>query len=524
MLNDVEAALSALARRGQFVREAGQLAWPDGTIGSRFGFLHVLYRDVLYQRVPVGRRADLHRRVGLREEAAYADRAPEIAAELAMHFERSGELTRAGTYLQHAAENARQRSAYAEAQTHFERAVALLGHEPPSAERSGRELTLQIGRGAVIMAARGWSAPEAENAYSRARQLSHELGDTPHLFPALWGLWLYYWGRGPLSTAHELVRELLELARRDGGDAPVLQAHHAAWATAHGQGDLAAVNVHAAHGIDLYKTDRHAGLAATYGSHDAGICCRNFLSWALALQGRIAEAVRANAEAVALGRRLEHPFSLALAHFFAAATAQTHRNRQAVREHAAAALGIARQQDFRLVLAWALMLEGWAAVEEGLIREGIEHIDNALAEERATGANQFLPYFLGLKGEAHLKHGQTAAGLTAIDDALALVRATDERFWEAELYRLRGELLIAASAPRTSQDAEEALLHALTIARGQRAHLLTLRAAVSLAKVWQRAGRIAEARELVGEASRAISEGGPLPDLLDATAFLSACS
>jgi predicted ATPase len=157
-LEDVESTLTTLARQGQFVREAGPFDWPDGTRGARFDFVHVLYRDVLYQRVPPARLAHLHRQVGIRTEMAYGARAPEIAAELAMHFERSGELSRVETYLQRAAEHARGRGAYREAQTHFDRALALLACEPPGPERSRRELKLQIGRGAVIMAARGWSA------------------------------------------------------------------------------------------------------------------------------------------------------------------------------------------------------------------------------------------------------------------------------------------------------------------------------------------------------------------------------
>jgi adenylate cyclase len=158
------------------------------------------------------RRAVVHREVAEREEASRGVRACEIAAELAMHFERSGDIPRAGMYLQQAAENARSRSAFSEARTHFQRALALLEIEPAGRERTEREIKLWIGLGASAMAVRGWGTQEAERAYSRARKLCNELGESPVLFPALWGLWLFYWGRGPLSAAHELAQDLLGLA------------------------------------------------------------------------------------------------------------------------------------------------------------------------------------------------------------------------------------------------------------------------------------------------------------------------
>jgi predicted ATPase len=350
--------------------------------------------------------------------------------------------------------------------------------------------------------------------------LSSELGDTPRLFPALWGLWLFYWGRGPLSTASELVHDLLELAHRDGGDVTLLQAHHAAWATSLGRGDLEAVCAHATAGLTVYQVDRHAALAATYGSHDAAACAHNFASWALALRGRVHEAARASTEAIALAERLGHPFSIALTHFFAAATAQTLRDGQAARACAAVALRIAREQDFRLVAAWALTLEGWTAIENGDITGGLDQIDNAIAEVKTTGATQFLPYFLGLKASAHLRSGEGLRGLHVIDEALAMVRNTGECFWESELYRVKGELLLVSNGADADHQAERAFLHGLEIARRQRADLIALRTAVSLSRLWCRLGRPAEAGELLAASMTTVADT-TAPDVADASALLA---
>lgn len=516
--NEVEAALAALARQQRFVREAGVFEYPDGTAAARFEFLHVLYRDVLYERVPAGRRAELHRLAGTRAEAVYGERAPEIAAELAMHFERSRDLRRAGIYLQHAAENARRRSAYPEARMHYERALALLESEPPGRERNERETALRIGLGSAIMPTRGWGAPEVEEAFARARALCQGLGDTARLFPALWGLWLFYWGRGPLRAAHELAGDLMGLAGRREDPALLLQAHHACWATAFLQGDLEAVRRHASEGMRLYRADRDAAMAATYGSHDAGVCSRLFLGRALALLGSLDEAARIGGEAIELARDLGEPFSLALAHVFAAAAHQAGRDAKGARKHAQAAAAIAREQDFRLMLAWAAPVEGWAAVEQGQTREGLDRIAGGLAEARATGSNTFLPYFLGLRADALLKSGQAAAGLKAIDEAFGIGRRSGERFWEPELHRLRGELELAVHASATLQ-AERSFLQAIEAARSQGAKLLALRAAVSLGRLWQGGHRGAEARRLVEEA-RAGIEGANLPDMVTARALL----
>jgi predicted ATPase len=496
-LEHVETTLTALARDHRLLRETAALEWPDGTIAAGFEFLHALYRDVLYQRLPAGRRAELHREVGAREETAYGDRAPEIATELAMHFEQSRDLRRATIYLEHAAQNARRRGAYKEARIHFERALALLERQPAGRERTEHEVALRIGVGGVNMATLGWAAPEVENAYARARALCGELGETPRLFPALWGLWLFYWGRGPLNTAHELSENLVALARRSGNDALLLQAHHASWATAFSRGDFEAALGHGWAGLRLYETHRHAVMVETYGNHDASVCGRFFTARALALVGRTREAARMSHEAIGFARELGHPFTLALAYVSAAAVDQALRDAESTREHAAAAIALAREQDFRLQLAWASAFAGWASVEQGRGEEGLAQIRQGIAETRATGTEQFLPHLHGLLAEAHLRTGRVDMGLAAIEEALAILQRTGERFYEAELHRLHGELLTAAGTAESLREAERAFAQALAVGRRQGARVLVLRAAISFGRLCARLGRGKQARELV---------------------------
>lgn len=486
---EVESTFARLELQHRFVRRRG----------AQFEFDHVLYRDVLYDRVPSARRAVLHRDVAETEEAAYGERACEIAAELAMHFEKSGDTRRAAMYLEQAADNAQSRNAYSETRMHSERALALIAMEPASRERTDREIRLWIGLGAAAMAARGWGSPDAERAYSRAQLLCQQHGDSPALFPALWGLWLFYWGRGLLAAAHESAQHLLRVAHSRGDDGLLLQAHHAAWATAFGRGELHAACSHAREGIRLYDRRRDAAMAATYGSHDVGVCARLFLGRASVLMGRTEEAICVTDDAISLARDLEHPFSLALSHVFASAAAQTCREPDRVSRHAAAAAAISRDQDFRLVLAWSSAFGGWAAVMEGNHQEGLSRIGNAMTDARSTATDWCMSHLAGLAADAYLISGQAAEGLNNVEEGLAIAARTGERYWRPELLRLRGELKIAQHPNCAGIEAEQGFREALEEARLQGAMLLALRSAVSLGRCLQRSGQAAEARDVILE-------------------------
>ncbi|MGH8187496.1 MAG: ATP-binding protein, partial [Steroidobacteraceae bacterium] len=235
----VEASLGALARRGAFVREAGIAEWPDATVSSAFEFLHALYREVLSDRLSPNRRAELHRSIGTRLEAAFAERAPEIAAELAIHFEQARDLQRAVVYLQHAAETGNRRSAHAGAQEHFQKALTLLQRLPESAERDEREIALLIGLGSVLMQLQGWGAPEVEQAYARARELAGKHGALAQLFSANWNLWVAQVARGRVDQAQDLALTLFDLGCRSTESSMLLQGHHACWTTSFVAGNLA---------------------------------------------------------------------------------------------------------------------------------------------------------------------------------------------------------------------------------------------------------------------------------------------
>ena len=518
---DVESCCTGLAWREQFLRRSGTEEWPDGTIAARYAFLHALYREVLYERVPPGRRAALHTRVGLRVEAGYGERSREIAAELAMHFERGRDTERAVRYLHEAGQNAIRRNAPREAIAHIERAISLLQTFPVQPGRVQQELALQIALGSQLGTISGWSALEVERAYARAHALGLEAGDAPQLFPALWGLWLYYWGRGELTRARALGEHLLRLAERAGDHTLVLQAHHALWVTLFSCGEFREALDHSSRGVAQYEAEVHSLLAPLYGNHDAGACALYFGAWTLGLLGLPDRAVEMGRAAIALAQQLTHPFSQALSLFFAAAVHQCRGEPPAVRERAEAAIVLAQAHGFGLTLAWATTLLGWAISREGQPEDGIAMIRRGTAAARDTGSEAFRPYFLALLADACATAGSPVDGLAAVAEALDTAVKTGERFYEAELYRLKGELL----RRREHNDAgspEECLVKALEVARRQGARSLELRAAVSVSRLWREHGREADARRTLIDACSGFTEGLDTVDLREAQALLNA--
>ena len=517
---DVEGPLASMARQMRFIADSGIETWPDGTVAPRFRILHSLYREVLQNRLSATRRATLNVRIGLRLEAAYGDRASEVAARLAVHFEEGRDVRRAIVYLQQAAQTAVRRSALEEARRSFDRALTLLETLPVSNERHEREIALRIGLGGVLMAARGWGAVEVEAMYLRARELCRQLGDTPQLFPALWGLWLFYWGRGSLGIARSVAENLLTLARKEGDPSLLLQAYHAMWATCFSMGEFQASHDHAAAGVALYAQEDHFALVASYGNHDAAVCARMFDARALALLGRTDAAVHTVDDGVALARRLAHPFTLALALVLGAAVHQFRRDAAAVARYAAEATRLCREQSFLLLLAWGMTFQGWAEVENGSQRDGTAMIAEGIDRARRTGSDQFLPHLLGLAADAQLRIGSTEDSRCLIEEALSVAARTGERFYEAELHRLLGEVELARR-PKHMKEGAAAFHRAMEIARSQDAGLLILRAAVGLGRLRQHQGRFREVRPLLEDAVTHIAADAALLDVREAAQLLS---
>jgi predicted ATPase len=411
----VEARCDELARRRQFIQDCGLQVLPNGEALSQYGFIHALYRKVLYDRVSASRRVQLHRRIGEQAEALYAGGARAIAAELTMHFEQGADHKRAAKYLQQASDNALRRFAYQEAIALSRRGLELLSKLPDTPERDEQELCLQLTLGVPLISTEGYAAPEVGSVYVRARQLCRKLGETPDVSEALWGLWTYYTLRAELGTARELAEELLSLTERISYFGLAMRGHWAVEITFAHLGEFALALEHYEKALTLFDPRQHIDDGYIYALNP-GVAMPCFASWSL----------------------------------------------------------------------WFL--------------------------------------------------GQPEAELRALEEALHVAERGGEKYYEAELYRLKGELLLmrargrGASHETSSEkalaenssitEAEGCFSQAIKIARRQKAKSWELRAGLSLARLYQKRGRQEEARAILTQSYESFTEGFDTADLLEAEALL----
>jgi predicted ATPase len=381
-------------------------------------------------------------------------------------------------------------------------------------------LTLYSALGAALQITKGLAAPDVEYAYTQAYALCQQVGETPELVPVLLGLWRYYIARPQLHTARELGDTLLRLAQH--ADDPVLAviAHYTLGATWLRLGALPAARQHLEEAIARYTPDQRRALVVRMGL-DPGVACCAYAAWNLWLLGYPVQALARVHEALALAHALSHPFSLAWAQCMAAWVSQFRRDVPAVHAQAEAAVALSTAQGFPLYAALGTIFRGWALAVQGQGEEGLAQVRQGIAAWRATGAALQVPYFCTLLAEVCDHLGHPADGLQALAEAHTLVEQHEERWWEAEVCRLGGVLLLRQ--PGTPQaEAETWLQRALDVARRQEAKALELRVAMSLARLWQQQGKCTDARELLAPVYNWFTEGFDTADLQEARALLDA--
>jgi predicted ATPase len=481
--------------------------------------MHALYQEVAYRRLPAARRVQLHRRIGEREEVGYGPQVRERAAVLAMHFVRGQDSQRAVQYLQLAGQQALQRLAYAEAIRHVTAAVALLKMLPDTMERAQRELDLQLTLARAIGDTQGLGTPAVGKAYVRARVLCQQVGEPPQLFAVLGGLGQFYIQQGKYQTAHELAEQLLSLAQRQRDSAHLVNGYRRLGQSFFYLGVLSAARAHLEQAIALDFPQRHP-IVDRSGGRDYDVSARNILAEVLWSLGYPEQAKECSHEALIRARERANPNTLANTLAWAAGLHQHRREGPLAQERAEACITLATGYGSVAYAAQGTIMRGWALAAQGHGQEGIAQLRQGLAARWAAESVVGRPYHLSLLAEAYEHIGQTAEGLSAIAEALALVHTTGECVWEAELYRLQGELLRLGKEEQERGRVEECFHQALDVARRQQAKALELRAAMSLARLWQRQGKQAEARDLLAPIYGWFTEGFDTADLQEAQALL----
>ncbi len=537
----VEARCDALARRRQFIEDCGVQELPSGDAVARYGFIHALYQNVLYDMVPPSRRVQLHRRIGEEMEQLYGERAGETAAELAMHFERGGSTEQAVKYLQQAARNDIRRFAYRGAVALARRGLELLSKLPDTPERERQELSLQLTLGVPLIATQGYAAPDVGAVYLRARELNQQLGDTSDVTEILWGLWTFHALRADLETARGIAEELLRRGERLPYPELAMRGHWALEITFMHMGEFALAIEHYEKALLLYDPRRHVNDGFLFALNP-GVAMPCFVAWALWLRGQPDQALVRIQQALTLARELSEPLGLAHALLFAAVLHQFRREERLALENADAVIAVSSEHGLVLYRAMATVVRGWALFQQGRPEEAIEQIRQGLAALQATGTELVRPKWLGLLGEALSKSGQTEEGLLLLEEGLGLAQRSGERYFEAELYRIKGEMLLAHSAGRgasqagagrqAAADAESLLVaqaegcfnQAIKIARQQHAKSWELRSAMSLARLHRGPEKRAEALGLLAGIYGGFTEGFATADLREAKTLLDGLS
>jgi DNA-binding winged helix-turn-helix (wHTH) protein/tetratricopeptide (TPR) repeat protein len=475
----VETICHRLCHAQQWLEDLGSRDWPDGTLAARYRFRHTLFQRVLYDRLPPSRRAALHERIGARLEAAYAGRTTEISGELAAHFQTGRDGRRALAYLEQAALRAYDRRAYQDVIACLEPALRLLDAQPDTTERARDELRLRRLYGTVLSHTAGYTADILRENLTRTQDLGRQLEDVPAQFDALSELCLLHANIGDLLRAEEIGIELGAVAERRLDRSAALQARFLRGAAALWRGELASAESLLAGALSLPVSLDEA--ERPYGVNPL-VAARSFEGLRRWVTGDPDGARAMHQEALSLAERHGRPFTLAQALTFHAIVRVLDEHWEEAGRLAARALELAEDYGFPLWRGAALVPRGRALVEQGEAARGLAEINGGLELLQVSRLRLGLPMLLSLLAGACLQVGEVEQGLAATDRALSQLRETSGGLFEAEIWRLRGELLRrGGSVPGSGRservrEAEECFAKARNIARAQGALMLERRA------------------------------------------------
>jgi predicted ATPase len=440
-----------------------------------------------------------------------------VSGQIAYHYECAGMIEQALPYYQRAAVLAQRVYANEDAISLLSRSLELLELLPAGAKRDKQELGLQLALAPLYRVTKGWTAPELKRVLDRALALCDTVGNDAQRAQTLYGLQAVYVVQAKLEKVQVVADELQILYQGALGTAPLLAGMMLAGARLH-LGRIVEANAQFAEIIATNDPDQILQILESQG-WNCVIHSRAWQAHALWCLGYPQQALSRGLDAVKLVQDLDQPFNQALVSAYLALLQQLRADEAVAREHAEQALALANKYQAPYYRAWAAILVSYALALEQPNEERIGRLRGSITEFKASGARLRLPYYLALLAQVYGKAGRVEVGLTCIDEALTEARTHNERWWDAELHRLRGELLLMHSAD--APDVEAALLRAIEIARSQQAKSLELRATMSLARLWIAQDRSGDAKRRLQDVYGWFTEGFDTPDLRAARQLLA---
>lgn len=486
---------------------------------STYTFKHALIQDAAYQSLLKRTRQQYHRLAGLLLEGSFpeiVDAQPELIAH---HYAESGRTKQAIDYFHRAAKQAARRSANHEVIAHARRALDLLktGVAKPGPTAS-EELELELLLGTALMATQGYASPETGASYSRARELCRMVGSGADICPVLSGVWLFELTRANHVVGREVAEEILSSAA-SGNDVEARVVGHVAAALSelHIGAPLLA-KPHFKQALDLYQA-HPVGVGYRYGV-EFGLVGYSYAAWCDWLLGYPDQAITLGTLALAALKQEQHAYTSSRGFYWNAVLYQFLGKWPLVEELAERAINSAREHGFALVVAAAQIMRGAARAALDDHEAGIQLLREGLEAYRATGARFQRPYHMALLADALRNAGHLKEASAVIEEAGTLVKETGERYYEAEIYRLRGGLLLASTRRGEREKAMRLLRSGFEIASNQQAKSLQLFAARDIAAVWAEDGKHREAHELLKSVYETFSEGLDMPALASSRQLL----
>ncbi len=443
---------------------------------ATYHFNHALIQDAAYATMLRERRQNIHERVASVLETQFPDQAGAVPELLAHHLTAAGIAHRAIPYWQQAGQRAAARAAHAEADRYYSAGLDLLPRMSDDAARHAFELGLRVHHGLSLSATRGYAAPQVEAAYRRARDLCDILGNTAALYPVLRGLCTFYIVRDDLGKAKELATQCLRLGEETKEAAYLISGHTALGYTHTYLGDLESGRDHLAGAVRIYRSRDGEGLRYPE-AQDPAMACLCLLSHVDWMLGNAREAEETIEGALRHAEHLQRPFDLAYAHCFAAMFDNLRGEPGNAIQHATLTIDISKRHGFAVWEGAGTLQLGVATALAGDADQAIGLLTAVLPLWQARGADLNRPYFLAGLAQAYRGTGQTNAALVTIQEAIDHATRHREHWFDAELYRLRGELM-ALQGGAAAEAAVADLARAVDIAKRQQAKLLELRAAL----------------------------------------------
>ena len=513
---EIEEQLERLDYVHAFVKCLAEEELPDGTVTVRYRFVHLLYQNALYASLTPARRAALSGALARALESIYGDKSSAIAAGLGFLYETARDPARASNYFLLAAQNAARLFANREAIILSRRGLSLLTKLPQSPARTRAELELQVTLAFAVLFTQGYGAQETGAHMARAQELCQPFGDTAQLFPVVWGFCAYYITKADTRSARDAAERLLSIAHRANDPTLLLGAHMALGMALNQQGEMVSAHSHFEEASKHYDPAKQSHYLQLY-RFDPKILADSKDVRTLWLLGFPEQAHRRLEETLRLARAASNPPSLAFACALGGIYYQHLRQPERTKEIAEACIALCIEQGIATERSWAQCQYGWAIAELGEAEEGISEVRAGLDLQLSIGAGCSRPMFLATLAEVLWHAGRTEEAIQAVGDGLDASERSGERFYDAELWRLKGELL---KIQKKTAEAESCFEKAIGSARQRAEKSLELRASTSLARLWQKNGKRKEAQRLLSETYSWFTEGFDTADLKEAALLL----